>query len=134
MKTTKPSKYWKKIQTDDEGRVDVYRILKAFDPIPHPVAHAIKKLLAPGARGAKDSVTDVQEAIDSLNCWLESERETKRLTEVEFPPCLQGACYDCEYLEPAEGGRCCCSTEPTDKPGRTWEFGAVCNSRKPREE
>jgi hypothetical protein len=46
--------------------IDVYDVLDAFD-VPNPAtAHAVKKLLCTGSRGAKDWETDLQEAIDSL--------------------------------------------------------------------
>ena len=46
--------------------VDVYDVLDAFDVTNPATAHAIKKLLCTGSRGAKDWETDLQEAIDSL--------------------------------------------------------------------
>ena len=33
------------------------------------LAHAIKKLLVAGKRGAKSEYSDIQEAIDTLNRW-----------------------------------------------------------------
>ena len=46
--------------------LDVYRVLALF-AVDHPaLQHAVKKLLAAGKRGAKDTAKDVQEAIDSL--------------------------------------------------------------------
>jgi hypothetical protein len=46
--------------------IDVYDVLDAFDVSNPATAHAIKKLLCTGSRGAKDWETDLQEAIDSL--------------------------------------------------------------------
>ena len=46
--------------------IDVYDVLDAFDVTNPAAAHAVKKLLCPGTRGAKDWETDHQEAIDSL--------------------------------------------------------------------
>lgn len=52
--------------------VDVYRVLDLFGVTDQALGHAIKKLLAPGGRGAgKDFRRDVQEAIDTLTRRLE---------------------------------------------------------------
>jgi hypothetical protein len=52
--------------------VDVYDVLGAFtggvsERIKPAVDHAIKKLLAPGQRGVKGELQDLEEARDSLN-------------------------------------------------------------------
>jgi len=47
--------------------VDVYDVLNAFGVKCHALAHAIKKLLMPGERGAKGYKQDCQEAIQSIN-------------------------------------------------------------------
>ena len=47
--------------------VDVYDVLKAFNVTCPATAHAIKKLLAPGQRGTKSLVTDLEEAAASIN-------------------------------------------------------------------
>jgi hypothetical protein len=47
--------------------VDVYDVLNAFGVKCHALAHAIKKLLMPGERGAKDYKQDCDEAIQSIN-------------------------------------------------------------------
>ncbi len=52
--------------------VDVYDVLAAFtgrvsDRVKPAVDHAIKKLLAPGLRGAKEERQDLVEARDSIN-------------------------------------------------------------------
>lgn len=49
---------------------DVYRILDAFEVDSHAVAHAIKKLLAPGKRHAKSREQDLREAIASIEAEL----------------------------------------------------------------
>lgn len=55
--------------------VDVYRVLDLFE-VTHPaLQHALKKVLAAGKRGAKSDEKDVQEAIDSLNRWLQMRAE-----------------------------------------------------------
>jgi hypothetical protein len=46
--------------------VDVYRVLSLYGVTDPCIAHAIKKLLCAGDRGAKDIEQDVQEAIDTL--------------------------------------------------------------------
>lgn len=51
-------------------QIDVYRVLAAFEVDSHPVAHAIKKLLAPGKRHAKTREQDLKEAIASIEAEL----------------------------------------------------------------
>lgn len=47
--------------------IDVYRVLKLFDVTDPAIAHAVKKLLVPGKRGAgKDLAKDLTEARDSI--------------------------------------------------------------------
>jgi chromosome segregation ATPase len=53
--------------------VDVYWILKAWDVVDPCVQHAVKKLLAAGRRGAKDSIKDLNEARDSITRAIELE-------------------------------------------------------------
>lgn len=60
--------------------VDVYRVLEAFDIKSHPVAHAIKKLLAAGQRGKGDALQDLQEAVQSITCVI---RDLEKLQELE---------------------------------------------------
>ena len=56
--------------------VDVYRVLDLFNVVNPCVQHAIKKLLVAGGRGAgKDVGKDIQEAIDSLQRWLDMRAE-----------------------------------------------------------
>lgn len=50
--------------------VDVYRLLDAFEVDSHAIAHAIKKLLAPGKRHAKTREQDLKEAIKSIESEL----------------------------------------------------------------
>lgn len=52
--------------------VDVYDVLSAFKVTSAAIAHAIKKLLAPGQRGVKDCRQDVAEARDSLDREIQS--------------------------------------------------------------
>ena len=53
--------------------VDVYDILTAYTVTNPADAHAIKKMLCPGQRGAKDGIQDRQEAIVSLQRAIELE-------------------------------------------------------------
>ena len=53
--------------------VDVYDILVAYVVTNPADAHAIKKMLCPGQRGAKDGIQDRQEAIVSLQRAIELE-------------------------------------------------------------
>ena len=54
--------------------VDVYDVLRAFDVTCPAMAHAVKKCLAPGQRGVKDSVQDKNEAIASIKRSIEMEK------------------------------------------------------------
>ena len=59
--------------------IDVYRVLKLFEVNDPCIQHAVKKLLAAGARGVKPMEKDIQEAIDSLIRWktMYSEDDTR---------------------------------------------------------
>lgn len=58
--------------------IDVYRVLTLFNVIDPCIAHAVKKLLVAGGRGAgKDIERDVKEAIDTLQRWQEMQAEGK---------------------------------------------------------
>jgi hypothetical protein len=46
--------------------IDVYDVLKAFNVTNPATQHAIKKLLASGQRGYKDTQQDLEEAIQSI--------------------------------------------------------------------
>ncbi len=46
--------------------IDVYDVLKAYDVRCPAIQHAVKKLLKPGQRGAKDYAQDISEAMQSL--------------------------------------------------------------------
>ena len=49
--------------------IDIYRILLMYEVTDPCLAHAIKKLLVAGKRGAKSEYADIQEAIDTLSRW-----------------------------------------------------------------
>ena len=55
--------------------VDVYDVLKAFNVTCPAMAHGIKKCLAPGQRGVKDSIQDKQEAIVSITRSISMETD-----------------------------------------------------------
>ena len=46
--------------------IDVYDVLKAWGVTCPATQHAIKKLLQPGDRGHKDKLTDLREALESI--------------------------------------------------------------------
>ena len=57
------------------AQIDVYDVLKAFNVTNPAISHAIKKLLAGGQRGYKDTVQDYKEAIASIVRGVELEEE-----------------------------------------------------------
>lgn len=56
-----------------ELSIDVYQIAGAFKCTP-ALAHALKKILVPGERGAKSREQDLLEAIDSIHRQIEIDR------------------------------------------------------------
>jgi hypothetical protein len=64
--------------------IDVYRVLSLFNVTDPCIQHAVKKLLVPGARGAKDVNKDVKEAIDSLLRFQQMrEEDDEKFVDVE---------------------------------------------------
>jgi len=57
------------------SHIDVYRVLQLFGVTDPCIQHAVKKLLAAGARGAKDARKDIAEAIVSLQRWQQMREE-----------------------------------------------------------
>jgi hypothetical protein len=53
------------------SHVDVYRVCDMFGVRRSAVAHAVKKLLCSGIRGAKDELRDLREARDSIDRAIE---------------------------------------------------------------
>ncbi len=51
--------------------IDVYDVLVAFNVTNPAIAHAVKKLLACGQRGYKDSKQDLAEAMHSIHRAIE---------------------------------------------------------------
>jgi len=68
------SKYFRDVSRLDS--IDVYRVHKLFTLEDHALCHASKKILLGGDRtGGKSLEEDIIEARDTLNRWLEMERE-----------------------------------------------------------
>lgn len=62
------------------NRIDVYRVHKLFNVQDEPLCHASKKILLAGNRtGQKSIIKDIQEAIDSLERFLEMCQEDNEL-------------------------------------------------------
>ena len=55
--------------------IDLYRFAEMFEITDSSLFHAVKKIVAAGKRGSKNTAQDVQEAIDSLVRWQEMRRE-----------------------------------------------------------
>ena len=60
------SKYLRKVTLTEDGRIDVYAVLLAFDVTCPARQHAIKKLLCSGLRGKGDVLQDLREAQDAI--------------------------------------------------------------------
>lgn len=65
--------YYKKVGHLEH--IDVYRVIQLFQVTDPCLQHAIKKLLVAGNRGHKDPIKDVQEAIATLERFLEMRSE-----------------------------------------------------------
>lgn len=66
------SKYHKEIKKG--VLVDTYDVLMAFEVTNPAMQHALKKMLAPGQRGVKDTIQDMKEAIQSIERAIELEQ------------------------------------------------------------
>lgn len=66
------SKYHREIKSG--VFVDVYDVLLAFGVTNPAMQHALKKMLAPGQRGVKDTIQDMKEAIQSIERAIELEQ------------------------------------------------------------
>ena len=53
--------------------IDIYDVLKAWGVTCPATQHAIKKLLQPGERGHKDKLTDLREALSSVERAIQME-------------------------------------------------------------
>jgi hypothetical protein len=60
-------------ESQDPVLVDVYSVLDAFGVSNPAIAHAVKKLLMPGARGEKSREQDLREAMVSVQRAIEME-------------------------------------------------------------
>lgn len=67
---SKNNKYKRRVKGAD---IDIYDVLRAFDVTCPAIQHAVKKLLAPGQRGHKDRITDLREALASVQRGIEME-------------------------------------------------------------
>lgn len=92
--------------------VDVYCVIKAFGITCPAIAHAVKKLLAPGQRGKGDVIADLKGVLAAVNRAVELEeieqRENKPTSQVILD---QIRAVDGEPQEPADlflfaGGQC----------------------------
>lgn len=57
------------------NKLDIYRILKLYEVSDPCLQHAIKKLLCAGKRGVKNQTQDINEAVQSLQRFLEMQGE-----------------------------------------------------------
>ena len=57
--------------------IDIYDVLKAWDVTCPATQHAIKKLLQPGERGHKDKLTDLREALASVERAIQMEEQER---------------------------------------------------------
>ena len=69
----KHSHYFKDVSKLDS--IDVYQVLLLFEVTDPCIQHAVKKLLCSGSRGVKSAKQDVQEALDTLNRYMEIHNE-----------------------------------------------------------
>lgn len=56
-------------------KMDIYSVLILYGVKDPEIAHAVKKLLVPGGRGVKGKKQDIEEAVKSLERWLELEEQ-----------------------------------------------------------
>lgn len=64
--------------------VDVYRVLDAFCVTDPAIQHALKKMLCTGLRGHKDYLTDLDDAIESLQKAKELRKQRDELGYIYF--------------------------------------------------
>ena len=68
-----PNKYQRTVPSTT---IDVYDVLTAYSVTNPATQHAIKKLLQPGNRGHKDTITDLCEALASIRRAIQIERQS----------------------------------------------------------
>ena len=79
---TKHGHYFKSVA--HLAQVDVYRVLELFGVTNPAIAHAAKKLLVAGGRGAGKSIDkDIQEAIDTLVRWQAMRNEDRNQDDLK---------------------------------------------------
>ena len=82
------SKYRRAIQHED-GAVDVYAVLEAFEVTCPARAHAIKKLLCAGLRDKGSEAQDLSEARDAVDRAIELQGKRKPVAKAPVFPDLQ---------------------------------------------
>ena len=70
-----PNKYQRTVPSTT---IDVYDVLTAYSVTNPATQHAIKKLLQPGNRGHKDTLTDLCEALASIQRAIQIEEQSAR--------------------------------------------------------
>ena len=72
---SQPNKYQRTVPSTT---IDVYDVLTAYSVTNPATQHAIKKLLQPGNRGHKDTLTDMREALASIQRAIQIEEQSAR--------------------------------------------------------
>jgi hypothetical protein len=68
-------KYYKRVP-EGVSVLDIYAVCKMFDVTDAALSHSLKKIMLPGTRtGGKSRYDDIKEARDTLNRWLELNKE-----------------------------------------------------------
>ena len=70
-----PNKYQRTVPSTT---IDVYDVLHAYSVTNPATQHAVKKLLQPGNRGYKDTLTDLREALASIQRAIQIEGQSSR--------------------------------------------------------
>ena len=70
-----PNKYQRTVPSTI---IDVYDVLHAYSVTNPATQHAVKKLLQPGNRGYKDTLTDLREALASIQRAIQIEEQSTR--------------------------------------------------------
>ena len=73
--TAEPNKYQRTVPSTT---IDVYDVLHAYSVTNPATQHAVKKLLQPGKRGHKDTLTDLREALASIQRAIQIEEQSTR--------------------------------------------------------
>ena len=69
-----PNPYTRTLPTYPDGTSDIYCVLKGYEVTCPAIAHAVKKLLAPGCRsGGKSYIQDLEEAMQSIQKAIDLE-------------------------------------------------------------